>query len=177
MSSKEEWLLIGTLVAPQGLKGEIRIKPSSEFPERFTKPGERWIQKKDDVAPKKFKLIEGRKIPGKSLFVIRLEEVHTRGHAEELIGGSMLVASNDRPQLGPNEYHYLDLIGLDAKLEASGPSIGKVTDLQNAGNDLIEIELLEGRRILIPFVKPIVPEVEIEAGWIRLNPPPGLLDL
>ena len=41
---KHKWMSIGKIVAPQGLKGDIRIKPSSDFPERFTKPGKRWIQ-------------------------------------------------------------------------------------------------------------------------------------
>ena len=45
MIGNEEWLTVGKLVAPQGLRGKIRIKPSTDFPERFTKPGKRWIQK------------------------------------------------------------------------------------------------------------------------------------
>ena len=45
MIETDNWILIGKIVAPQGLKGDIRIKPSSDFPERFTKPGKRWIQK------------------------------------------------------------------------------------------------------------------------------------
>ena len=45
MIEKDKWMSIGKIVAPQGLRGDIRIKPSSDFPERFTKPGKRWIQK------------------------------------------------------------------------------------------------------------------------------------
>jgi len=45
MIEKDQWMCIGKLVAPQGLKGDIRIKPRSDFAERFTKPGKRWIQK------------------------------------------------------------------------------------------------------------------------------------
>ena len=40
------WLNIGKLVAAQGLRGEIRVNPSSDFSERFTKPGKRWLQEK-----------------------------------------------------------------------------------------------------------------------------------
>ena len=56
-------------------------------------------------------------------------------------------------------------------------SIGKVTNLTNEGNDLLEIELLGGRKVLIPFVKEIVPKVNPNQGWLEINPPPGLLDL
>jgi 16S rRNA processing protein RimM len=55
---------------------------------------------------------------------------------------------------------------------------GKVTDLIHAGNDLLEVALqADGRRLLIPFVEAIVPQVQLSEGWIGLTPPPGLLDL
>ena len=52
-----------------------------------------------------------------------------------------------------------------------------MTDLISGGNDLLEVELSDGRRVLVPFVEAIVPEVDLDGGWIRLTPPPGLLDL
>ena len=52
-----------------------------------------------------------------------------------------------------------------------------VVDLRHGGNDLLEIELKEsGRRCLVPFVEAIVPQVELEQGWLLLTPPKGLLD-
>jgi len=65
-------------------------------------------------------------------------------------------------------------VGLEVRLE--GKPIGRVSDLIHAGNDLLEIEL-DSRKVFIPFVKAIVPEVQLEAGWIGITPPPGLLDL
>ena len=47
MISNDDWLKIGELVAPQGLRGEIRVQPFSDFPERFTKPGKRWLRSKE----------------------------------------------------------------------------------------------------------------------------------
>ena len=58
MKKKDKWISIGEIVAPQGLKGDIRIKPSSEFPERFTIPGKRWIQKAYEL-PQEIKLVKG----------------------------------------------------------------------------------------------------------------------
>ena len=52
-----------------------------------------------------------------------------------------------------------------------------VVDLHHGGNDLLEIELkADGRRCLVPFVEAIVPQVELEQGWLLLTPPKGLLD-
>ena len=79
--------------------------------------------------------------------------------------------------MSKDEYHYFDLIGLEAR---SGPQkglIGHVTDLIKGGNDLLEIELVEGKKVLVPFVKEIVPEIEIKEKWLLIKPPPGLLEL
>ena len=78
---------------------------------------------------------------------------------------------------GLQEIHFLDLLGLEAKLGSEGVLIGTVTDLTKAGNDLLEIELTGGRKVLVPFVKAIVPEINLKEGWIRISPPPGLLEL
>ena len=64
------------------------------------------------------------------------------------------------------------------RLLPEGGVIGRVTNLIHAGNDLLEIALAaEQRRVLIPFVEAIVPEVHLDQSWIGLTPPPGLLDL
>ena len=176
MPKSTEWLEIGKIVAPQGLKGELRVNPSSDFPERFTKPGERWIQQTEE-APRKIELVTGRNLPGKSIYVIRFKGIHDRNAAELLVGNKLLVPSSNRPKLKDGEFHLLDLIGLEAKFQSQGPAIGLVTDLKTGGNDLLEIQLDDGKRVLIPFVKEIVPEVHLKEGWLKLTPPNGLLEL
>mgnify|MGYP001170889171 CR=1 FL=1 len=90
MFEKDKWMSIGEFVAPQGLKGDIRIKSSSDFPERFTQPGKRWIRKKNEF-PTEIKLIKGTLIPGKSIYVLSLEGVKDRSSAEEIIGWNFLI--------------------------------------------------------------------------------------
>ena len=177
MNDNEDWLTVGKLVAPQGLSGEIRIKPLSDFPERFTKPGKRWIKETEKNQPFEIKLISGRKLPGKEIFVVKLEGIDNRTAAQSLIGTKLVVPASHRPKLSANEFHLLDLLGLEVKLSEKEPAIGTITDLTNAGNDLLEVELKEGGKVLIPFVEAIVPIVKLEQGWIILTPPPGLLDL
>jgi len=176
MKEKEKWMSIGKIVAAQGLKGDIRIKPSSDFPERFTQPGQRWIQKTDEL-PTEIKLIKGAAIPGKSIYVLSIEGVSNRSSAEKIIGWNLLIPVDNRPNLKNNEYHYFDLIGLEVRRGAQKTLIGYVTDLIKGGNDLLEIELVEGKKVLIPFVKEIVPEISIQEKWLLINPPHGLLEL
>ena len=176
MKEKDKWMSVGEIVAPQGLKGDIRIKPSSEFPERFTKPGKRWIQKANEL-PTEIKLIKGTLIPGKSIYVISIEGVSSRSSAEKIIGWNLVIPANSRPNLNDDEYHYFDLIGLEARRGPKKTLIGYVTDLIKGGNDLLEIELVGGKKVLVPFVKEIVPEIEIKKKWLLINPPNGLLEL
>jgi 16S rRNA processing protein RimM len=184
-----ELLVVGRIVAAQGLAGELRVNPMSDFPERFTQPGPRWLRKAEGLRagseaepePQAVTLTHGRQLPGKSLFVIRLEGIHNRNAAEALVGQELLVPATDRPKLAPGEIHLLDLVGLEVRLldsSGNGNVIGTVKDLIHAGNDLLEVELsATGKTLWIPFVEAIVPRVELEQGWIGITPPPGLLEL
>ncbi len=176
MIEKDKWMSIGEIVAPQGLRGDIRIKPSSDFPERFTKPGKRWIQKANEL-PTEIKLKKGTLIPGKSIYVLSIEGVSDRTSAEEIIGWKLVIPVDSRPKMNKEEYHYFDLIGLEVRIGPKKTLIGYVTDLIKGGNDLLEIELVEGKKVLVPFVKEIVPEIKIKEKWLLINPPPGLLEL
>ena len=190
------WLEIGKIVAPQGMKGELRVYPSTDFPERFEVAGVRWLLRPNATEPEEVELIKGRFLEGKNLYVIQLGGVKYRDEAEELRGCKLLVPESDRPQLGEDEYHLMDLVGLPVFMQEDGKFIGTVVDLINAGNDLLEVRLgkkdkLEGeegdegveskiqnsKNVLIPFVKEIVPVVDLEAGRIEITPPIGLLEI
>lgn len=185
----DDWIEIGTIVAPQGLHGEVRVFSNSDFPERFEVPGKRWLLRPGETKPQPVELLAGNPVEGKNLYIIKLSEVENRNQAEELRGCKLLVPESDRPQLGEDEYHVRDLIGLPVFMQDSGDLVGKVVDMISAGNDLLEVQLHsskdEGQRtkderqktILIPFVKAIVPVVDLEAGRIEITPPPGLLEI
>ena len=177
MAELNDWLIVGKLVGVQGLRGELKVNPASDFPERFTKPGPRWLRARDGDRPTEIQLNSGRQLPGRSLFVVRVDGVNDRAAAEALIGQDLLVRGDDRPTLADGEFHLLDLVGMEARLSEQGEVVGKVTDLISGGNDLLELKRPDGRTLLIPFVEAIVPEVHLDQGWLLLTPPPGLLEL
>ncbi|MGH8000969.1 MAG: ribosome maturation factor RimM [Brasilonema sp.] len=189
ISIPEGWLEIGTIVAPQGLDGEIRVYPDTDFPERFEVPGKRWLLRSDEMEPQAVELLSGRYVIGKNLYIIELAGVENRNQVEELRGCKLMVQQSDRPQLGEDEYHVVDLIGLSVFIQESGELLGAVVDVLPAGNDLLEVQLHSAKdeehgtqnkkqkNILIPFVKAIVPVVDLEVGRIEITPPAGLLEI
>lgn len=171
-----DWLEIGKIVAAQGLKGELRVYPDSDFPERFETPGERWLLRPGQTQPEPVKLLSGRYLDGKGLYVITLAGVTDRNQAEALRDAKLLVPSSDRPPLEEGEFHVADLVGLAVIDQATDNQIGIVTDVLPAGNDLLEVELTSAKKVLIPFVEPIVPVVDLAQGRIEITPPEGLIE-
>ncbi|MEH2107909.1 ribosome maturation factor RimM [Nostoc sp.] len=180
----DNWLEIGKIVSPQGLSGELRVYPVSDFPERFEVPGKRWLLRSGDTEPQPIELLTGRYISNKNLYVIKLAGVENCDQAEALRGCTLMVPASDRPQLGEDEYHVLDLIGLEVFMQASGELVGTVVDIIPAGNDLLEVKLHESlagdkkqKTVLIPFVEAIAPIVDLKSNRIEITPPPGLLEI
>ena len=135
-----EWIEIGKIVAAQGLDGEVRVYPDSDFPERFIEPGKRWILRPNKSEPEPIEFLGGRYIPGKGLYAVEVEGVEDRDGAEALRGCKLFVEKTDRPYLEPDEFYVQDLIGMEVFNQLTGEILGKVSDIIPAGNDLLEIE-------------------------------------
>ena len=179
MINKNEWLIVGLITSCHGINGQVKVKSLSDFEERFLKPGIRWLQKENEP-PSKIELISGFKQPGKETFIVKFQGVNTRNDAEQFKKLKILVKTNKLPKLKKGEFHLLELIDLQVKTLENGELkiIGKVINLENEKNNLLVIELFKNqKKVLIPFVKEIVPLVDIKNNLIVINPPKGLLDL
>ena len=179
MIIKNEWLVVGLITSCHGINGQVKVKSLSDFEERFLKPGMRWLQKENEP-PSVIRLNSGFKQPGKETFIIKFEGISTRNNAEQLKNSKILVKTNELPKLNKDEFHLLELINLQVKtLENEELKIiGKVINLENENNNLLVIELFKNqKRVLIPFVKEIVPLIDKEKKFIVIKPPNGLLDL
>ncbi|NEQ45163.1 MAG: ribosome maturation factor RimM [Leptolyngbya sp. SIOISBB] len=192
----DDWIEIGRIVAPQGLNGEMRVYPDTDFPERFLEPGDRWLLKPSHTEPETTQLLSGRFLAGKGLYVIKLKGVNYRDQAEAMRDARLLIPAGDRLALAPDEFHVADLVGLTVKLQTTDTDIGTVVDVYAAGNDLLAIRLFsetaeeapqnaDGKKpkrkstqpqpLLVPFVEAIVPVVDVDAGYVVIDPPQGLL--
>ena len=179
MINKNEWLIVGLITSCHGINGQVKVKSLSDFEERFLKPGMRWLQKKNE-SPLGIELISGYKQPGKETFIVKLQGVNTRNQAEQLKKSKILVKTDKIPKLKKEEFHLLELINLEVKTLENDELkiIGKVINLENEKNNLLVIELFNNhKKVLIPFVKEIVPLIDIKNNFLIIDPPKGLLEL
>ena len=179
MINKNEWLVVGLITSCHGIKGQVKVKSLSDFEERFLKPGKRWLQKENE-SPQEIELISGYRQHGKENFIIKFKGISNRNNAKQLQKYKILVKTNKLPQLNKNEFHLLELVNLEVKTLKNKKLkvIGKVVNLENEQNNLLVIELFKNKKkVLIPFVKEIVPLIDINNNFLIIDPPKGLLDL
>jgi len=173
-------LVVGQIARPHGVRGEVGVDVRTDAPaERFapgsvliTDPGRRAAP---DV-PAKLTVETVRPHLGRLLIVF--DGVYDRGLAERLRGVLLCVDSDDVPDTDdPDEFHDHQLVGL-AAVTPAGEVLGEVLRVDHApASDLLVLRRPDGREALVPFVKAIVPEVDLAGGRVVLTPPEGLFDL
>ncbi|RDX63807.1 rimM [Mucuna pruriens] len=191
---------IGYISSVHGLQGEIRIKPATDFPQlRFSTPGRRWLKSKvlGGETIQEVELEEGREHHGLKSWILKFRGIDTVEQAKMLIGATLLVTEEDRPELGEGEFYTHDLIGLKVIMKENGKLVGTVINVFNSGaNDLLQILLdssfdildksgksrsadidASDQLVLVPFVEAIVPDVDMRRREMHITPPKGLLEL
>ena len=98
MIDEKKWLIVGLITSPHGINGKLKVKSLSDFDERFTKPGIRWLQKEHEI-PQEVELTSGFKQPGKESFIISLKVIIKRNQSEKFVNYIILVKSNNLPKL------------------------------------------------------------------------------
>ncbi|XP_028755798.1 uncharacterized protein LOC114715170 [Neltuma alba] len=191
---------IGYISSVHGLQGEIRVKPNTDFPElRFSKPGRRWLKQNVSGGEmiQEVELEEGREHPGQKSWILKFRGIDTVEQAKMLIGSTLLVTKDDRPELEEGEFYTNDLVGMKVFMKESGEPLGTVVNVFNSGaNDLLQVLLdpsfdildktgkprsaeaeASNQLVWVPFVEAIVPDVDMKRGEMHVTPPKGLLEL
>jgi 16S rRNA processing protein RimM len=166
-------VVVAQFGAAHGIKGEVRLKSFTGVPAEVAAYGQ--LEAPDG---RRFEIEAARPAAGTSpdMLVVRLKGVGDRNAAEALNGIELSVSRDRLPPAGADEYYHADLIGL-AAATAAGEALGTVIAVHNYGaGDLLEIAPRRGATFLLPFTRAAVPEVDIAAGRIVVEPPPGLLD-
>ncbi len=164
---------VGRIGRPHGIRGDVVVGVRTDEPElRFAK-GSRLDTDPAAIGPL---IVAGTRWHSGELLV-RFEGVADRDAAGDLRGAWLMVDSATIAPTGdPDEFHDTDLIGLSVRT-LDGTPVGTVDDVRHAGQDVLVVKAPGGREIMVPFVKAIVPDVNVAEGFLAIDPPEGLLNL
>jgi 16S rRNA processing protein RimM len=171
----EQLLLAGVVVRVHGLHGEVVIDLHTDAPQERFAPGSALTARRPGE-PDRVLTVESSR-PHSGRLLVRFVEAPDRTAAESLRGTRLLVAASSAPPPDdPDEFHVHQLEGLRAELE-DGTVVGTVGDvLHGPGGELLVVVRDGAPDALVPFVRAIVPTVDLDSGRVVLTPPEGLLD-
>lgn len=107
------------------------------------------------------------------MVVAGLDGVGDRNAAEALKGLRLYVARSELPEADEDEFYHADLLGLKVVMVEGGAEVGTVKAIIPAGaTEVLEIDRGPGEyTLLVPFTRAVVPEIDIKAGWLSIDPP------
>ncbi len=160
-----EYLQIGVVVKPQGILGQVKIKPYVDDPDMFLD-----LKAVSIEVGEGFQTLPLRDVSVREGFVFAwLGEGATREDAEQQRGLVLLVHRNDAAPLPDDRHFIVDLIGCRVE-NLGGQPMGQLVDiLQPGANDVYVVKTLDGRRLLVPALKRAIPRVDVENRLIVLD--------
>jgi 16S rRNA processing protein RimM len=182
---------VGRIGRPHGIRGEVVVGVRTDEPELRFAVGSRLDTDRADVGPLTVAAVRWQS----GELIVRFDGIRDRTAASELRGIWLNVDSGTlAPPDDPDEFRDHELIGLSVRT-ADGTVVGVVTDVLHHGQDVLTVRPIEGSpdsaagdrsaaqagatpgEFLVPFVKAIVTDVDVAAGVLVIDPPPGLLNL
>ncbi|WP_030906209.1 ribosome maturation factor RimM [Streptosporangium amethystogenes] len=164
-------LVVGRIGRPHGLRGDVSVEVRTDEPDRRFAPGTALATEPASAGPL---VVESRRWHS-GILLVRFEGVNDRDHAEELRGTMLVIDSADIPPSDdPDEFYDHQLIGL-AVVKPDGERVGEVSDVLHHGQDLLVVRRGKAE-VYVPFVKALVPVIDLEKGILVVDAPAGLLD-
>lgn len=167
-------VVVARVGRPHGIHGEVSVEVRTDDPEGRLAPGTTVRTDPADAGP--LTIADGRVHSGRLL--LQFEGYDDRTAAERL-RGVLLVADVDPAERleDPDEFYDSQLVGLLVRT-VDGEPVGVLAEvLHLPGQDVLAVRRPDGAEVLVPFVAEIVPTVDLAAGEVSIDPPPGLLDV
>ncbi len=168
MTEMEDYITIGKVVAPFGVRGEVKVVILTEFPERLSKGNTVMLRYPDG------KFVEtaiNASRPNKGGLLVSFEGPKTRMEAQELRDAEIVIDRADVKKLPKGSYYLFELVGMKVVTD-DGRDLGVVEDvLQGGANDVY----VTSEQICIPAIKQVVKSIDVATGKMVIHPMPGLL--
>jgi len=167
-----EYITVGKVTAPFGIRGEVKVVPLTDFPERFSNKGRYYLSKQN-----LFKAVEIQDVKIRSRdIIIKFAGVDTRETAQEYRNALLQVPREDVLPLPKGHYYHYQIVGLLVETEG-GTVLGRVTEvLETGSNDVYLVKDDQGREFLLPALKEVIRDIDLEKGLMLVRPLPGMLE-
>jgi 16S rRNA processing protein RimM len=160
-----EFITIGEVLGSWGLKGAFRVRPLTDFPERF-EPGETvFIEGVPNVIKSSNWQKDG--------VIMTLPGIDTLEAAAALRSKTLEIPETELHELPEGQYYQFDIIGMEV-MTIDGTVLGKVTEILNCGNDVYAVKA-DNKEILIPATKDVIKNIDLKSKKITIEPIEGLL--
>ncbi|HIT59689.1 MAG TPA: ribosome maturation factor RimM [Candidatus Fimousia stercorigallinarum] len=168
----EDILRVGVITTTHGLRGEVKVFPTTDDPKRFKKLKEVLL----DTGKERRKLqVESVRFQ-KNLVILKFKEFDSINDVEQYKKCDLYVSRKNAVKLEENENFIVDLIGMHVVLE-DGTEFGIMKDvLQTGANDVYIVEMLDGREVLLPAIPECILDVDLDSETMTIHLMKGLLD-
>jgi 16S rRNA processing protein RimM len=171
-------VVVGRIGRPHGVRGLVTVEVRTDDPDLRFVPGAVLVTDPPQRGP--LTVVDKRWHSGTLLLQLAGPDGAVYGNREDvdtLRNTRLLVPVADLPDLeDPDSYYDHELVGLAAQLPDGSP-LGEVTAVRHEGAELLVVRRTDGGEVLVPFVKAIVPTVDVGGGFLVVDPPEGLLEL
>ncbi len=169
----EEMLRVGVISSTHGVRGEVKVYPTTDDPERFLDLDEVIL----DAGREQIKLeIQNVKF-FKNMVILKFKGYDNINDIEKYKGRDLLIHRDQAVELEENEYFVTDLVGLQVVTE-DGAVLGILKEVMPTGaNDVYVVQPENGKELLLPAIKDCILDVDLEKGVMTIHLMDGLLDL
>ena len=172
----QQRIVIGEIMGPHGLKGEVRVRIASDDPEPILNAEAVWVGKNPTDPEARRYRVQGCGLGRKGEVRLRFEGIEGRQAVERLIGMLVTSPATLLPELPEGEFYWYELIGCRVESE-TGEQAGTVREIWETGaHDVLVVEDEDGVRRLIPTAAELMKGVDLAAGRIVVVDLPGLLE-
>ena len=169
----ETMLRVGVISSTHGVRGEVKVYPTTDDPERFLDLEEVILDTGRERLPLK---IENVKF-FKNMVILKFKGYANINDIEKYKGRGLYITRDQAVELGEDEYFIADLIGMSVVAE-DGTVLGTLADVMPTGaNDVYVVRTENGKELLIPAIKECILNVDVEERAMRIHVMDGLLDL
>ena len=159
-------IVVGKVLGPKGLKGEIKVEPISDSPGRFAPGGILYAKDRPHQILRSTQLSVGQ-------LALKLQGIDSRDDAEHLRGVTLLVPEDTALPLPEGEYYHFQILDMTVYTPEK-ECLGRVTEILSTGSNDVYVVSSDGKELLVPALEDVVKEVDVARKTITVELPEGL---